>query len=313
MFKKFNTTTLVIIMVILGGLALLNKFYCAQKTESNFDASFVKIDSASVKQVLIYPKAEKGKEIKLTKTEKGWELQNDKVKTAADTAEIHRLLSSFNDVKSSSLAAEDKSGWADFQVSDTAGSRIKFITDDNKTYEMIVGKFGFNPAARSGVTYIRRMGEDQVYAVDGYISFNVNRDFNGWRNKVVMSGNKETWTSLSFTYPGDSSFTLTRQGSSWTLNGQPVDSAKTMQYLSQLANKQSAGLLDQYIQNTSPAYTLTISGGSKDKPIMLQAFPADPSQRFVIHSSLNPDGWFSEAKSPIVESIFVGKSKFLNQ
>src|SRR5260221_13354545 len=134
MFKKFNTRTLVIILLILGGLAALNKFYFSKKGESTFQTEFVKIDTSTVTQILIYPKAEKGKEIKLTKTEKGWELQNDKTKTMADTGDVHRLLAGFADVKTSSLAAEDKTGWTDFQVSDTTGSRIKFITDGN-TYE----------------------------------------------------------------------------------------------------------------------------------------------------------------------------------
>jgi len=311
MFKKFNTSTLLIILVLLGGLSLLNKFYCSKKSENTFESSFVQIDSNAVKQIFIYPKAEKGKEIKLTKTDKGWDLQNDKLKTTADSAEVHRLLSMFSDVKVNSLAAEDKSGWADFQVNDSLGSRIKFVTD-NKTYEMIVGKFGFNAGARNGITYIRRMGEDKVYGVDGYISFNVNRDFTGWRNKLFMSGNKDAWTSLTFSYPADSGFTLSRQGSSWTLNGMPVDSNKTNQYLSQLANKQSAGFVEGYSQTGAPAYSLTIGGG-KDKPVILQAFPADSTQKFILHSSLNPDGWFSEVKNPMMESIFVGKGKFLKE
>src|SRR5271163_3177326 len=108
MFKKFNTATLLIILVILGGLALLNKYYFSKKSESTFDASFVKIDSSAVTQIFIYPKAEKGKEIKLTRNGKGWDIESDKVKTPADTAQIHRLLASFVDVKSMSLATEDK-------------------------------------------------------------------------------------------------------------------------------------------------------------------------------------------------------------
>src|SRR5271154_5182922 len=116
MFKKFNTKTLIIILVILGGLAALNKFYLSKKGESTFDASFVKIDTSAVTQILIYPKAEKGKEIKLVRNGDAWTLQNDKMKTSADTSQVHRLLAGFADVKTSSLAAEDKSGWGDFQV-----------------------------------------------------------------------------------------------------------------------------------------------------------------------------------------------------
>lgn len=313
MFNKFSTKTLIIILVILGGLAALNKFYLSKKGESTFETSFIQIDSAAVTQVLIYPKAEKGKEIKLTRNGTAWDLQSDKVKTTADTGEVHRLLAGFVDVRASSLAAEDKSGWGDYQVADTSGSRIKFVTVDNKSYEMIVGKFGFNPAARNGVTYIRHMGDEKVYAVEGYISFSVNRDFTSWRMKTVVSGNKDNWTSLTFSYPADSSFTLAKQNNQWLLNGQTVDSNKTSQYLAQLANKQSTGFVDGYVSTNAPVYSVSISGNNLSKPISIQAFPSDSTQKFIIHSSLNPDAWFSELKNPIADGIFVGKQHFLKE
>jgi hypothetical protein len=183
MFKKFNTTTLLIILVILGGLTLLNKFYFSKKSESTFDASFVKIDSSAVTQIFIYPKAEKGKEIKLTRNGKKWDLEYDKTKSIADTTAVRRLLAELANVKTSSLASEDKSGWNDLQVSDTLGSRLKVITDDNHTYEMIVGKFGFTPGSRYGITYMRHIGEEPVYAVEGQLSFIVNHDVTSWRAK----------------------------------------------------------------------------------------------------------------------------------
>lgn len=191
MFKKFNTTTLLIILVILGGLAALNKFYFSKKSESTFDASFVKIDSSAVTQIFIYPKVDKGKEIKLTRNGKKWDIESDKVKTPADTAQIHRLLASFVDLKSMSLAAEDRNGWGDLQVADTSGSRIKIMTNDNHAYEMVVGKFGFNPASRNGITYIRHVGEEPVYAVEGYLSFMVNHDAASWRVKPAPDATKE--------------------------------------------------------------------------------------------------------------------------
>jgi hypothetical protein len=321
MFKKFNTKTLLIILVILGALVALNKFYLSKKSESTIDEYFVQIDSGTVKQVFIYPKNEKGKEIKLTKTDKGWEVTDGKMKSNADTAEVNRLLASFANVKTLSLAAEDKSGWGDYMVADSAGSRIRFISDDNKTDEMIVGKFSFNPAARNGATYIRHANEDKVYSVVGYIALNVNRGFTSWRMKTVMAGNKDSWNSLTFSYPGDSSFTLVKQNNKWMLypvgnssngvNGQPVDATKTDQYLTQLANKQSSGFLDGYIQNAASVYTLSVSSGNQAKTVTIQAFPADSVQKLVLHSSLNPDAWFSESKNPVAQSIFVGKQQFL--
>lgn len=311
MFKKLNTTTLIIILVILGGLILFNKFYKSKKEESTFRNEFVKIDSASVSQISIFPKVEQFKEIKLVKNGSAWELQNDKIKTAADSNAVHNLISSFADMKSLSLAGQDKLSWGELQVDDTSGTKIK-ITAGDKTYTMVVGKFGFNPNSRSGITYIRHADEEAVYAVDGFLSFTVNQGFSTWRNKTFIQGNKDSWTSLTFTYPGDSSFVLSKEATGWMVNGQPADSAKAAQYLSTLSNMPGGGFVDSYTPSSTPIYSLTINGMNQS-PISVVAYPADSVQKLILHSSLNKDAYLSEGQSNLAGRIFLGRTHFLNQ
>jgi hypothetical protein len=313
MFKKLNTKTLIILLVVFGGLVLFNKFYHEEKSESTFRDVFVKIDTSIVTQIQIYPQAEKGKEIKLIKNGAKWELQNDKMKTAADSNAVHGLLAAFSEMKSLSLGGTDKSSWTDLQVTDSAGTRIIFTTADNKTYNMVIGKFGYNNETRQGNTYIRHSDEEAVYSVEGFLSFSVNQGFNSWRNKILVHGDKNNWTQLMFTYPDDSSFVLSKQGTAWTVNGAPADSAKTEQYLSGLANMQSVGFADNYSPSSTPAFTLSISGNNISQPITVQAYPADSTQKFIYHSSLNPDTYFSEAQSNIMSRLFVGREHFLQK
>ena len=310
MLKKLNTTKLIIILAILGGLVLFNKLYREKKSESTFRDVFVKIDTSTVTQILIYPQAEKGKEIKITKNGSRWDLQNEKIKTAADSNAVRGLLSTFSEMKSLSLAGADKSTWKDLQVTDSAGTRIKIIAADNKTYDMIIGKFGYNNETRQGNTYIRHADEEAVYSVEGFLSFSINQPFNTWRNKTFINGSKDNWTSLTFTYPADSSFVLSIQGNAWTVNGEPADSTKTEQYLSQLASMQSSGFVDGYSPSSTPVFTLSINGNNQPAPITVQAFPADSAQKFILHSSLNPDAYFSEAQSNIASRLFTGRKNF---
>ena len=298
---------------MLGGILAINKYLQSKNGESTFHEEFVKIDSSAVTQILIYPKAEKGKEIKITKAAKGWDLQNDKIKTVADSNAVLGLLANFSNIKSQSLAAENKSGWNDLQVTDTSGSRIKITTKDNQTYDIIVGKFGYNPATRGGVTYIRHANEEAVYAVEGYLAFTVSQGFNAWRNKTFIRGNKNNWSSLTFNYPGDSSFVLSKQNNMWTVNGEPADSTKTIQYLTELANTQSSSFVDQYTPASTPVFTLTISGNNQSSPITVLAYPADSVQKYILHSNLNPEVYFSEAQSRLTDRIFVGKQKFFKE
>jgi len=309
MFKKFNTKTLLIILVILGGIAAYSK-YSSKKSENTFREEFVKIDTSAVTQILIYPKADKGKEIKITKTEKGWELQNDKIKTAADSNAVRSLLGNFADVKSVSLGAADKSGWGEMQVTDTSGTRIKIITKD-QTYDMIIGKFGYDPASRNGMTYIRHADEEPVYAIEGFLSMSINQGFNSWRNRGFIHGNKENWNNLTFTYPGDSSFVLTKQNNTWMVNGEMADSTKIVNYLNGLANMQSSGFVDGYTPSSTPVFTLSIQGNNQPAAISVLAYPADSTQKFILHSSQNADAYFSEAQSNIAGRIFVGKGSLM--
>ncbi|MCI0611978.1 DUF4340 domain-containing protein, partial [bacterium] len=178
MFKKLNAKTLIILLVILGAIVLINQLYLSKKSESTFRAEFVKIDTGLVNKILVYPRAEQGKEIKMTKTGSGWEVEKEKMKAVADTNAIRGLLATFAEMKSISLAGEDKSSWKDLQVTDSAGTRIKILTTDNQMYDMVVGKFGYNQQTRNGITYIRHADEEAVYTVEGFLSFSVNQGFN---------------------------------------------------------------------------------------------------------------------------------------
>lgn len=310
MFKKLNINWLIILLLVLGGIVFFNKFYQSKKEESTFSDEFVKIDSSLVTGIYIYPKVEKGKEIKIIKNGNRWDLQNDKIKTAADSNAVNNLLSMFSNMKSLSLAGQDKSTWNDLQVGDTSGTKIKIVTGV-KTYTMVVGKFGYNPAARNGLTYIRHADAEAVYSVSGFLSFTVNQGFSNWRIKTFINGNKDNWTSLTFSYPADSSFMLSKSGNDWLLNGEMADSAKTMQYLNGLANMQGSGFIDSYSPSSTPVYTLTINGNNQLSPITVVAYPSDSIQKFILHSSLNADGYLSEGQGHLMDRLFVGKGNFL--
>ena len=216
------------------------------------------------------------------------------------------------DMKSVSLAGQDKSSWRDFQVNDSAGTKMKITTTDNKSYDIVVGKIGYDPASGGSMTYMRKSEEEEVYAIPGYLSFMINQPFNSWRNKTFVKGSRENWTSLTFTYPSDSSFVLTKANNDWIVNGEKTDSAKTIQYLNQLASVQGNGFVDGYSPASTPIFTISITGNNQSGPIIVQAYPADSTKKFILHSSLNPEAYFSETESHLKDRLFIGKKSLLN-
>ncbi len=308
MSKKLNTKSLLVITIVLAVILLLSK-YQSEKSENTFREEFIKIDTSSVQQFLIYPKAEKGKEIKITRTKTGWELQNDKVKTFADSSAVRSLIANFADMKSLSLGAQNKEGWNDLQVSDTTGTRLKIICKD-KSYEIMVGKFGYNSASRNGISYVRHVSEEATYAVGGFLSLNVNQGFNAWRLKTFIKGNKNNWTSLTYSYPGDSSFVLNRQNNSWKVNGAATDSLFTDQYLSRISNLPCSEFADDFSPASTPIYTLTIQGNNQLSPIVIRAYQ-DLNHKYVLNSSLNNDAYFSDAQGSLINAVFVSSNSFM--
>jgi hypothetical protein len=313
MFKKINTTTLLIILIILGGLVAFNKFYLSKKSDSTFNDVFVHVDSSKITQFLIYPKAGNGKEVKITREGKGWALQNAQMKTTASGPMVQNLLMVFTDLKSLGLAANDKSSWKEYQVDDSTGSRIKILTSDGKTYDMVIGKFGYNQATRNGVSYARHSNEDAVYAVNGFLSFAINKPFNDWRDRTLVKGNKDDWSKLTFSYPGDSSFVLSKQNNTWMINKTPADSVKVMQYLGSLSNMQGGTFAEPYTPVGSPVFSLTIEGSNQSSPISVTAYPSDSIEKFILHSSLNTDAWFNEGNSHLMDRIFVSPKRFVRK
>ncbi len=309
MFKKITTTKLIVVLLVLAGIVLFNKFYQNEKDENTFRSEFVNIDTSQVTEIAIYPQVEKGKEIKFTRNGKSWDLQSGKVKTIADSAAIRYLLAQFVDMKSLSLSGQDKESWKDLQVTDSAGSKIKIVTPGT-TYKMVVGKISYNQSTGSGSTNIRHENEEEVYSVPNYLSFAVNQPFNSWRNKIFIHGDKDDWTNLMFTYPSDSSFVLERGSAGWVVNGEAADSGKVAQFLSQVSNMQSTGFVDGYSPSSTPVFTVLLKGNNQSSPVTVQAYPADSTQKFILHSSLNPEAYFSESQSHLSDRIFVGKNYF---
>lgn len=138
----------------------------------------------------------------------------------------------------------------------------------------------------------------------------INQGFNSWRNRGFIHGSKDNWNTLTFTYPGDSSFVIAKQNNAWLVNGEVADSNKIVNYLNGLASMQSSGFVDNHSPSSTPVFTLSIQGNNQSA-ISVQAYAADSTQKLILHSSQNADAYFSEAQSNIAGRVFVGKGSLM--
>ena len=312
MFRKLNTARLLVLFGILLAAVVIFQLYDSKKGESSFRTEITGFDSSAVSEFLIYPKAEEHKEIRLLRIGDQWEVSSGKIKGSADTSMIRHLIKSLTGLRPQRLAATEKESWKDFNVDDSAGTRIKILGNGKILSDLVLGKFSYSQETRSGISYVRLKDEKETYAVEGFLQMLVNRGFDGWRNKYLFAGRSDSWTDINFQFPGDSSFVLHKQNGKWMMNAGEVDTAKTSSVLSGLAGTMASGFVADFNPaGQTPLYKLTVSGGQGFNPVKIQAYSTLSEDKFVLTSSANPGSFFSGSKGGLFERIFLSKNKFL--
>lgn len=321
MFKKLNVKTLIIILVILGGI-----YYISTLT-GNKDRSFrdvlVSIDTARVTDIVINVPKEDLK-ITLSRTgESNWEVSGNGNTYPADRSVVKNILSHYAKMEPNRVAATKESKWDEYEVSDSTGTRVTLRNEGKELTEVYIGKFSYSQPPQAGgqpqfqqqrgtmTSYVRLADEEKVYAVEGFLKMAYQSDVNAYRNKSLVKVSKSDISKIEFSYP-DRRITLAREEGDWMMNGAPADSAKTVKYLNAVARLNSSNFVDPSTQKISDATHKVTIEGSNFSPIELKAFPtADTTMKYVVTSSANPGAEFDGSKAKLYEKVFVEETAFL--
>ncbi|MEI7980274.1 MAG: DUF4340 domain-containing protein [Bacteroidota bacterium] len=318
--KKIGNRTLLIVFCILAAIAVIIYFYDKNKGEKTFRTDLFTVDSAKVTAITIYPKGKPDGSIKLAKNGKNWEVLSNRKTYPADTATIQRLISALLNVKAERVAGNDKFSWKELEISDSASTRVVVEQNKEVAADFRLGKISFprdntaNPNGRNQnlivKSHIRVAGDEKVYVVDGFLSMMFGDRSSAYRNKMVYRFDKKMVEKLTFTYPGDSSFSLEKNGTRWLLNRQPADSAKVETYLNNTANTTSIEFAEENI--TAPVlypFLLKMEGNNMPSILASGATGGTPEMYFV-KSTVNPAEVFGSSNPGLFNRIFPGKGKF---
>ena len=302
---KMSNTKLLVLLVVLIAIVGAVFFIDSRRGEGNFKQDIILVDTAQISKITMFPKSKKGEQVRLVKEGGVWVVQlRDNRKAKVDNTQVSQIFDALTDMKATMLASRTPDKWAEYEV-DTTGTRV-VITEGNEDKEIIIGKMNFKQGTRSMETYVRVKGEDDVYLVPGFLDPMFNKGTEDWRNKKIVSGNKDEWTQLSFSLP-ESNYELVQQDSVWMIDGQQVDLASVDSYLSELSRTTGTAFADDVDAATlgTPQYNLVITDKAGDK-ITVKGYLI--SDRKILHSSLNPDNLF--AGEGLFDKIFAGKEKF---
>ncbi len=311
MFKNISSKNLLIIFIVLFAIAAFFIYYDSSHEIRTFKKDIVDIDTSAVTSISIYPKATNHKEVRLYKEGNYWQVKIDNNKSVpAEESKVRNLLNTLAGIKASSLAAQDESRWSEFKV-DSSGTRVKVFEGNDNTLDIILGKFSYQQP-RSMASYVRIKGDKNVYEVNGFLEYSFNQKPNYFRNNKIVSDDFSNWNKLTYTYP-DSSFQLVKDTSGyWTINNVRTDSTKTTNFLRSLSHVTGTEFIDNPDRSLlgKANYTLTIESTITGKPAAITVSAL--SDQLIIHSSQNPDSYFSGSTNSLWQKIFAGKSHFLN-
>lgn len=309
MSKKKNNRILLIIFGVLLVAVAATQWIKSSKGERTFRKDIIEMQANEIKKISIFPKNTGNRNVDIYLEDTKWKLKFDGKLFAADQEMIKGIVDELANMTPDRLVANNRDLWKDYDITDSLGIKVVIYGQKNDKTEITLGRFSYNQATRKPSTFVRVNSEKDVYAVEGYLSMTFNREINSLRDKNIFRGNQNDLTQISFDYPADSSFTLTKENSKWLLNGIPVDSTRMSGYLNAVSYLVGAEFRDDFTPASAMAETYKINlTGQNMKPVEIKAYR--DSKGTIINSSENSTTYFSGDQGQLFLKAFQGKSYF---
>lgn len=298
-----NNKTLAIVFGALMVIYLLTKLLGGSK-ERSFDPEIIGIDTSEVTLINVDPSGEAAFSIKRVDGNT-WVLEREGSTYAATSASVMSLLGNLVSINAERVVSKNPERFKDYGVDVETGTSIKVLNGDKVLGNLMVGRFNFNQATRSGTSYVKKGDGEEVYAVEGFMSMSLSQGMDNYRNKELLKLVPEDLTKLTLEDGGNAT-TVLRPDSIWRFSGgELVDSAAISTYLNALRSVNGGtfamGKSDVGVKTNE----LVIEGNNMGAPVVIECYAsADTSHHFVIHSSLNEEGYFFSDSSGIYDRLF---------
>jgi hypothetical protein len=321
MSSRFDNKRLYYLLSGLVALLVITIVVKVPGERSTLKSKVVEFDTAAVDNIILYPRVSNGKAVEFIRTNGLWRVRQDEIVAMPQEGSVRNIFNEVLNLKPQSLAALNKSKWKEFDLTDSLATRIKFLNKKGKVIaDLMIGRISYKPQQSPYASYggnnmqvssfVREYSEQKVYSVDGFISFSLNVKFDDWRDRTFIKSNKDDLTNISFIYPGDSSFVLSKKDKTWNTGSQIADSASVSNYLSSLGVMNGETFRDKYSPVSSPAYQMIVEGNNLLK-ISVKCFQDENKTDFILNSSLNPEVYFSMKKEDLFGKLLKPKKSFL--
>jgi len=307
--KKKSSKTLLFVFLALLVVVAITQVSKSRKGERTLRKDFITATADEVTGMSLYMKSTGYSEVSLSRENEVWRINYAGKSYRADQDLVNGMVDELLSVTPGQLVAKTKDSWSNFDVTDSSATRVVLNGGKKKLGELYIGRFAYNQATRKPTTYLRMAGDKETYGVDAYLSMTFSRDVNGLRDKSIFRGNRSDMVKLSFTYPGDSSFTLSKEQTTWLLNGAAADSATTAQYLNAIAYTVGTEFNDDFNPANFSGDSFLLVIERIDMPLVEIRGYVD-GNGVVVGSSENPENYFTSGSANIFDKVFKSPAYF---
>ncbi len=319
-----KTKYLLLILVLTASLYFLVKFLKNDQKTQNFQDTLVSIDTANVDRLLIKTSTSI---VDLNKINEEWTLTLENGKHVPVLARnVLSTLYHLLDIKPSRIISKDPKKWRDYQVDDSLGTVIQVYANDKKQVDIILGTVGIakndkqatnpyeqlelNKQQQRFFSYVRIAGDDNVYASNDFLSFHVSKSPNDYRNSQLFNLTKDSLKNMTFIYPDNSSFSLLKTDSTWSIENQIANLDSIDKFINGIVNLTSQEFEDSWRpkKDQKPVYTI-IANQTNNTSQEIQVFQQEG--KLIFHSNNNPNNYFNDENGELQKKLIASKANFL--
>lgn len=310
--KKISHWKLIALFGALLVIFTAVRIFRSPTLEGNMPDRLTDFDSARVTELIIVPARAVNEEVHFVRAG-GWKLKNGDQTLRAEQGAASNSLRMLMSLKPDRVVSKKKSKRNEFQVGDSTGTQIKVMAGNSVMANLWIGRSGFsqNPGQQYGgnsFTYVRLDGEEEVFAVEGFLDAQFNRRLDDWRDKSFMRLKRDSADKITFRYPADSSFVLEKGTGNWMIGNQQADEAAVGSFISGLEYKNLKTFAD-VVPAGNAGIVITIEKGTKIVGL-IEAWPG--VERWIVRGSHQSDTFFSTEVGEM-KDVTLGKKKFLSK
>lgn len=290
-----NNKTLALILGALVLVYVASKIFGGNK-ERSFDSNVIAIDANSIDKINV---TQSDETFSLQKNGDGWSLKVDNNTYTATENSVQTLIENLADVNAQRIVSKTPEKWVNYEVAES-DPRIELFSGSKKLVDVRAGRFSFDQVSRSGTSYIRLEGADEVYAISGFSSMTLRQNSDNYRDKSML-----TFTPANVQGINISGTSLSKVNGNWQTNEKVLlDSTEMANYLNGISNTSGASFATITASQLPNAFeSLQINDGNREMEIRAYA-DTSANNDFFIQTSENTEGIFSSDSTGVYQRLF---------